>query len=98
MIHRLAALAALAATPAMAQEAFVKANILGIFYHEMGHAIIDVEGVPIFGQEEDAADVFSIYLIDALYEPAYAEELAYEAAWGFLGEALLREGGLEDLV
>ncbi len=25
---------------------FVEANILGIFYHELGHAVIDVEGVP----------------------------------------------------
>ncbi|MGR3616032.1 MAG: DUF4344 domain-containing metallopeptidase [Paracoccaceae bacterium] len=66
---------------------FVAANILGIFYHELGHAIIDIEGVPIFAQEEDAADVFSIYLIDALYEAEAAEALAYDAAFGFLAEA-----------
>ena len=66
---------------------FVEANVLGIFYHEFGHAVIDIEGVPIFGQEEDAADVFSIYLIDAFYEEETAVSLAYDAAFGFLAEA-----------
>ena len=66
---------------------FVEANILGIFYHELGHAVIDVEGVPIFGQEEDAADVFSILLIDAFFEPDAAEAMAYDAALGFWAEA-----------
>jgi len=61
----------LAATlPAGAQEPsdFVESNILGIFYHELGHAVIDTENVPIFGQEEDAADVFSIFMVDALFD------------------------------
>ncbi len=39
------------------REAFVEANLLGIFYHELGHALIDILGLPVFGQEEDAADV-----------------------------------------
>ena len=66
---------------------FVQANVLGIFYHEFGHAVIDIEDVPIFGQEEDAADVFSIFLIDAFYEEDVAVSLAYDAAFGFLAEA-----------
>ena len=44
------------------ERVFLTANILGIFYHEFGHAVIDIEDVPIFGQEEDAADVFSMNL------------------------------------
>lgn len=91
-------LATLIASPAFANddtENFVEANLLGIFYHELGHAVIDLQQVPIFGQEEDAADVFSIFLIDALYEPEAAEQLARDAAFGFLGEAISRdaEGG-----
>jgi len=66
---------------------FVKANILGIFYHELGHALIDIERIPIFGQEEDAADTFSIFMIDALFEEADAESLAYDAAIGFWAES-----------
>ncbi|MCB1339176.1 MAG: hypothetical protein KDK10_17555 [Maritimibacter sp.] len=70
-----------------ATEAFVEANVLAVLYHELGHALIDIEGVPIFGQEEDAADVFSILLIDAFYEEEAAVSLAYDTAFGFLGEA-----------
>lgn len=85
----LATSASLAAVEA--EDAFVEANVLGIFYHELGHAIIDIEQVPIFGQEEDAADVFSILLIDALFDEESATELAYDASLGFWGEVLARE-------
>lgn len=67
--------------------AFVEANLLSTLYHELGHALIDIEGVPIYGQEEDAADVLSILLIDAFYEEEAAVALAYDTAFGFLGEA-----------
>lgn len=67
--------------------AYVESNLLGIFYHELGHALIDILGLPIFGQEEDAADVLSVFLIDALYEEESAVQLAYDTAFGFLGEA-----------
>ena len=38
------------AAPAFTQDTtdFVEANILGIFYHELGHAVIDLEELPIF--------------------------------------------------
>ena len=67
--------------------AYVESNLLGVFYHELGHALIDILGLPIFGQEEDAADVLSIFLIDAFYEEESAVQLAYDAAFGFMGEA-----------
>lgn len=69
------------------REAFVEANLLGIFYHELGHALIDIMGLPVFGQEEDAADVASVLLIDGFYDEEAAQALAYDAAFGFLGEA-----------
>ncbi|MEM1399500.1 MAG: DUF4344 domain-containing metallopeptidase [Pseudomonadota bacterium] len=79
-----------AAVLAQDGENFVEANILSIFYHEIGHALIDIEGLPVFGQEEDAADVLSIFLIDALYEEDSAQGLARDAAVGFLIEAHAR--------
>ena len=98
---RLALATALALSPALAaaqeSDGFVEANILGIFYHELGHALIDVQGIPIFGQEEDAADVFSIFLIDALFEEDAAQDLAYAAAFGFLGEAEMRDESGEEI-
>lgn len=72
---------------------FVEANILAVFYHELGHAVIDIEDVPIFGQEEDAADVFSVYLIDALFKESSAQTLAYEAAHRFLADAEMANQG-----
>ena len=75
-----------------AENAFVEANILGIFYHELGHALIDVMQMPVFGQEEDAADVASILLIDHLFEPESALELAYDVANGFWAEAVVNAG------
>lgn len=67
--------------------AYVESNLLGIFYHELGHALIDLQDLPIFGQEEDAADVLSIFLIDAFFEEEAAVQVAYDTAFGFLGEA-----------
>jgi hypothetical protein len=71
------------ATP---QEAFVEANILSIFYHELGHAVIDLMEVPIFGQEEDAADVMSVLLVDWLFDEETAQSLAYDSAFGFIND------------
>ena len=68
------------------QERFIKANILAVFYHELGHAVIDVEDLPIYGQEEDAADVFSIFMIDALFEEELARDVAFDTAQGFRAE------------
>lgn len=78
-----------------AEDAFVEANILGIFYHELGHALIDVMQMPVFGQEEDAADVASILLIDSLFEPDRALQMAYDVADGFWAEA--QQNGIEDV-
>jgi hypothetical protein len=68
-------------------EVFVEANLLSIFYHELGHAIIDVAQLPDFGQEEDAADTASILLIDAIFDNETAIDIAYDAALGFALEA-----------
>ncbi|MEM6557968.1 MAG: DUF4344 domain-containing metallopeptidase [Pseudomonadota bacterium] len=79
------------------ENAFVEANILSIFYHELGHALIDIEELPVFGQEEDASDVLSILLIDAFWEAAAAETFAREAANGFWAEAAFRDGAGETI-
>lgn len=89
-MRSIVALLALAATAAYSEEAsdpFVEANLLSIFYHELGHALIDVMQLPVFGQEEDAADTASILLIDSTFENETAIEIAYDAALGFQAEA-----------
>lgn len=82
-----AGLTALALIPAPAFADFTENNLLAIFYHELGHAVIHQMDVPIFGQEEDAADALSILLIDALYESDDAEEIAYDSASLFWAES-----------
>ncbi len=69
------------------EDAFVEANLISIFYHELGHALIDHLGLPVFGQEEDAADVASILLINDQFDEPSAVDIAYDAAFGFLAEA-----------
>ena len=34
-----------------------------VFMHELGHAVIDMYGLPIVGQEEDAADQFATVML-----------------------------------
>lgn len=41
----------------------------GIFFHELGHAIIGVNRVPITGREEDVADQFALYFASNFIEP-----------------------------
>ncbi len=72
---------------------YLSANLVAVFYHEFGHALVDVMKLPIFGQEEDAADVLSVFLIDALYDNQTANEMAILIANGWLGEAKHSGGG-----
>lgn len=68
-------------------QGYVENNLLSVFYHELGHALVDIMQLPIFGQEEDAADVLSVFLIDAFWEEESAVQIAYDSAFGFQSEA-----------
>ncbi len=80
------AVAPLAVTPLAAQEAtdaqiaYVEGNVLSIFYHELGHALIDILQLPVLGQEEDAADTLSVVMINELWEEDYARDAAWAAS------------------
>ncbi len=81
----LATLAALA-LPATAQEAsddqiaFVEGATLSIFYHEFGHALVDILQLPVLGQEEDAADILSVVLTNEMWDEDWARDTAWAAA------------------
>ncbi len=85
----LAMAAALIGTTANAQDAedYIRDNVLAIFYHELGHALIDIRRLPIFGQEEDAADVASVMLMHGLYDEDTAQAMVMSTADVFLAEA-----------
>lgn len=53
---------------------------LSIFYHEMGHALIDVMQLPVLGLEEDAADILSALLISQLWDAESSEQKLRAAA------------------
>jgi hypothetical protein len=84
------------ASPMAAQDAdldgYVEANLLSIFYHEFGHALIDLMGLPVLGQEEDAADTASVLMIDQFFDEQSAQSIIYDAAFGFLDEDAARDG------
>lgn len=65
-------------------EWYVRDVMLAIFYHEMGHALIDVMQLPVLGLEEDAADVLSVVMIDRLWDAESSEAKVAAAAtfWG----------------
>lgn len=89
------------AAPAAAQDdadrqMFIDANLLATYYHELGHALIDVAQAPVLGREEDAADALSTLLIHEIWEPESATGMlrATAAAW-LWSDAEAAEEGLE---
>ena len=56
---------------------FVRGNVWSIFYHEFGHALVDILGVPVMGREEDAADALSVVLTNEMWD----EDMARTTAW-----------------
>ena len=63
---------------------FVTSNVVSTFYHEVGHALIDVLALPVLGREEDAADTLSTLLIHDIWEEESAAEMVYHNASAFL--------------
>ena len=78
-------------------EAFVEANLIATFYHELGHGLIDILNLPIYGQEEDAADNASVLLVDALFDEEDAIDISVGAAEGYLLAALEMEDSDEEV-
>ena len=76
---------------------FVAANMIAVYYHELGHALIDILKLPIYGQEEDAADVLSAVLIHDFFTEETAVRIAYATAFGFLGDTSVREARQQEV-
>ncbi len=63
--------------------------IIGAFYHELGHALIDIYELPISGLEENVVDQFSVYMLDFIVGD---DEYAFSGA-----EMILANGYSYDL-
>lgn len=75
---------------------FVRRNLIATFYHELGHALIDQLELPVLGQEEDAADVFSVVMVERLFDEKGAVAINTGAARGFEVDAIkMRRKGRE---
>lgn len=74
------------------QADFVADNLVAIFYHELGHALIHQLDLPVLGREEDAADILSLLLIDDVWEPEVAEQIVANTAYAYALSAAEREG------
>ena len=59
----------------------VTGGTLGIFFHELGHGLIDMYQLPVTGREEDVVDEFATMLL--LYAREEGAEYVPEAIWGF---------------
>ncbi|MEE9454498.1 MAG: DUF4344 domain-containing metallopeptidase [Paracoccaceae bacterium] len=59
---------------------YVEGNILATFYHEFGHALIDLLKLPVFAREEDAADSFALVLTERIHPAARAEQITWASA------------------
>ncbi len=55
---------------------YVEANVTETLYHELAHALIDALGLPIYGSEEYAADMFAVVMLTRLHEPEEVATLA----------------------
>jgi Putative metallopeptidase len=47
----------------LTREDAILGPIVDVFLHETGHAVFELLEVPVFGREEDAADMFSAYIV-----------------------------------
>lgn len=61
-------------------ERFVESNLAETLYHELGHALIDVLDLPVFGPEEFAVDLFAIVMINRMRDEETAVQMAFDIA------------------
>jgi hypothetical protein len=77
---------------------FVANEVIATFYHELGHALIDVLALPVLGREEDAADHLSVILMNDIWEEESAAQILTSDATSY---QLMAErdaaGGLDGL-
>ncbi|MCS5420881.1 MULTISPECIES: DUF4344 domain-containing metallopeptidase [Psychrilyobacter] len=78
-------------------EIYAKDSIEHTFYHELGHALVDLLNIPVLGKEEDAVDDFGIIMLILTSEDG--EERAISAAELFFMEGMeVEEYSSEDLM
>lgn len=86
----------LAAEESDARRFFIESNLLATYYHELGHALIDVLQLPVLGREEDAVDALATLLIHDIWEEESATEMMRDVSYAWLwSDARSTEEGYE---
>ena len=75
---------------------FIANEVIATFYHELGHAMIDVLQLPVLGKEEDAADHLSVILMNDIWEEEAAANILASDATAYALLAAQREAGGQD--
>lgn len=92
-----AGLAAFAPVSAQAQavvtvdrDTFIRHTLITVFYHELGHGLLDLLSLPLYGPNEPSADIASVMMVDFLYDDEVGGMLMTNAANLFAAEGLDR--------
>ncbi len=72
------------------RDTFIEQTLLTVFYHELGHGLLDLLELPLYGPNEPSADVASVMLVDYLYDEERGIEMMTNAANLFAAEGLDR--------
>ena len=75
---------------------YVGGATLSMFYHELGHALIDTMDLPLYGPEEDAADTLAAVMSHMIWNEDGARRNMRAFAQSWLASAAESEVGLED--
>ncbi len=90
-------IAAVFGHPSLAQDLdrYVQDAARFVVYHEIAHAIVYQKELPIFGQEEQAADVGAVLMVERFHEREAATQIVQAASDMLLRWAADEEGQLE---
>jgi hypothetical protein len=80
------------------EASFIADEVIATFYHELGHALIDVLQLPVLGKEEDAADNLSVILMNDIWDEESAAEILTSDATSYALMAAQAEAGGEEPV
>ena len=85
---------ALRAEDTEGEDVFVDSTVISILFHEVGHALFDLLALPVAGQEETAADVAAVLLIDRFFDTEEASGIVFDTAvWHQTEHETTREMG-----
>jgi hypothetical protein len=72
------------------RDTFIEQTLITVFYHELGHGLLDLLSLPMYGPNEPSADIASVMIVDRLYDEDRGIEMMTNAANLFAAEGMDR--------